>query len=258
MSTRGWTVAGVPVLLARPSQPREYPLPTVLWCHGFRADALAHARELERCARAGFLAIGLDAVGHGARIDVGISARIARDGGALPLMLEQVEQTVDELPNLIRTLIADFNTDAAAISLVGISMGAFLAYRAIGAGLPLRSVVALLGSPEWSSGTSAHLVPQSFHDVALLSVTAEHDVSVPPAAVVRLHAALDSQYGYTSSRRHDVLLGAGHLTSAVEWEQAMQTTMGWLEQYGKRDQGGFLPSPVPLTPALADPVCRCG
>jgi dienelactone hydrolase len=246
MSTRGLTVAGVPVLMARPVVPHSGSIPTVLWCHGFRADALAHARELERCARAGFLAIGLDAVGHGARLDTGMSDRIARDGGALPLMLEQVEQTVDELPNLIRTLSTDFNADAGAMSLVGISMGAFLAYRAVGAGLPVRAVVALLGSPEWSSSTSAHLVPQCFRDVALLSVTAEHDVSVPPAAVVRLHAALDTRYGRTSSRRHDVLQGAGHLTSAQEWEQAMQATMGWLEQYGgARSAGRVAASPAP-------------
>ncbi|WP_145979224.1 alpha/beta hydrolase family protein [Gemmatimonas phototrophica] len=233
MSTRGLTVAGVPILLARPSESRGYPLPTVLWCHGFRADALAHARELERCARAGFLAIGIDAVGHGARLDAGMSARIARDGGALPLMLEQVEHTVNEVPGLLHALVSEFDASAEAMSLVGISMGAFLAYRAVGAGLPVRAVVALLGSPEWSSGTSAHLVPQCFRDVSLLSITAEHDVSVPPAAVVRLHTALDTRYGTTPSRRHDVLRGAGHLTSAVEWEQAMQATMEWLEQHGR-------------------------
>ena len=65
-STYARTLAGVPCLIAEPA-PTESSRPVVLWCHGFRADALAHAAELELCAAAGFLAVGIDAVGHGAR-----------------------------------------------------------------------------------------------------------------------------------------------------------------------------------------------
>jgi pimeloyl-ACP methyl ester carboxylesterase len=147
-------------------------------------------------------------------------------------MLEQMEQTVGEFPALVDALVCDFDADRDAMSLVGISMGAFLAYRAIAAGLPLQAVVALLGSPEWSSASSAHRFPEQFANVALLSITAEHDVSVPPPAVGRFHAALDVRYGVAPSRRHDVLAGAGHLTSRAEWERAMALTMEWLVRYG--------------------------
>lgn len=228
----GHRVAGVPVLLARPPASISTPRPTVLWFHGFRADALAHAAELEQCARAGFLAVGIDAVGHGARADSAIANRIVRDGGAMPLMLEQVEQTVDELPALMHRLVVDYDADLASMSVVGISMGAFLVYRAITAGLPLRSAVALLGSPAWPSATSAHQTPERFREVALLSITAEADVSVPPAAVVRFHAELDERYGVTPSRRHEVLRGAGHLLTAHDWAQAMSLTHDWLVQRG--------------------------
>jgi uncharacterized protein len=234
MSTLGLTISGVPVLMARPARSHAHPLPVVLWCHGFRADALAHAAELERCAQAGFLAVGIDAVGHGARLDATISDRMATEGGALNVMLGQVEHTVDELPGLIEALVSGFEADAGAISLVGISMGAFLAYRAIAAGLPLRSVVALLGSPEWPTDTSAHLVPERFSAVALLSITAEHDASVPPAAVARLHAALRARSGGATHQRHEVLAGAGHLTSREEWDLAMAMTFAWLRQFGGR------------------------
>ena len=204
----------------------------VLWCHGFRADALAHAAELERCARAGFLAVGVDAVGHGARRDEAIASRMQRMGGALPVMLDLMERTVLELPALIDTLVREHQADAARISLVGISMGAFLAYRAVTAGIPLRAVVALLGSPEWPGPSSAHLHPGAFRDVSLLSITAEHDVSVPPAAVVRLHRQVDAQFGASSERVHQQLRGAGHLTSANEWQEAMGHTMSWLQRRG--------------------------
>ena len=227
----GATIAGVPVLTAAPVVARAHPLPLVLWCHGFRADALGHAAELERCARAGMLAVGIDAVGHGARRDAALDDRIAEAGGALPVMLTQVEQTVRELPMLIDALVAEHSADRTHVSLVGISMGAFLAYRAVTAGVPLRAVVALLGSPEWPTATSAHRAPMPFRDCALLSITAEHDVSVPPAAVARLHTALDAMFGATPSRAHTVLRGAGHLTSRAEWEQAMHATMDWLIEH---------------------------
>ncbi len=200
--------------------------------HGFRADALAHAAELERCAQAGFLAVGVDALGHGARIDPTIADRIARDGGALPVMLEQIEETVFELPALVHTLVAEHGADAAAISLVGISMGAFLVYRAIAAGVPARAAVALLGSPSWLSGTSAHLTPDRFRNVALLSITAELDASVPPAAVARFHTELGELDGAAPLHRHDVLRGAGHLLPAPEWMRAMSATHAWLAQHG--------------------------
>lgn len=235
MSLQPSNVAGVPILVATPGAGRERPWPAVLWCHGFRADALAHAAELVRCAHAGFLAVGIDAVGHGARRDPGLTQRVAEAGGALPVMRDQVEQTVAELPTLIDALVVEHDVDRAHVSLVGISMGAFLAYRAIAAGLSLRAVVALLGSPAWPTPTRAHRLLERFGEVALLSITAEHDVSVPPAPVVRLHAALDAQLGPSPRRSHQVLAGAGHLTSASEWAQAMAWTLAWLQQHGRAD-----------------------
>ena len=139
-------IAGVPVLIATPGDPpaeRPAPLwPVVLWMHGFRADALAHAAELERCATHGFVAVGVDAVDHGARSSPLLIERLQRSAnGALPVMLEVMEATGRELPAFIDALVADFDVDRDRVSLVGISMGAFLAYRAIAAGLPLRAVV---------------------------------------------------------------------------------------------------------------------
>jgi dienelactone hydrolase len=231
-------IAGVPVLIATPddsSAERPAPSrPVVLWMHGFRADALAHATELERCAALGFVAVGVDAVDHGARSSPFLVERLQRSAhGALPVMLEVMEATGRELPALIDALVADFHVDRDRVSLVGISMGAFLAYRAIAAGLPLRAVVALLGSPEWPSVTSAHRSVSAFRNVSLLSITAEHDVSVPPAAVYRLHDALEAMPGPATAQRHHELRGSGHLTNAAQWGEAMAETMAWLERYGR-------------------------
>lgn len=226
---RGATIAGVPVLIAEPLHAAA-PYRTVLWFHGFRADALAHAGELERCAAMGFLAVGIDAVGHGARLAPDLSARVVSDG-ALPVMFDLADRTIDELPALVGELAAERGADGARVSVVGVSMGAFLVYRAIARGLPIRAAAALLGSPEWSGANSPHLAIESFGTVALLSVTAEHDENVPPEAARRLHMALDLRFS-AAQHRYVELPGSGHLTPPPSWEHAMRETMNWLQRFG--------------------------
>lgn len=228
------TLAGVPCLIAEPSPALPWDA-AVIWCHGFRADALAHAAELEMCAEAGFLAVGIDAVGHGARGDPGLPGWIASSpNGAMPVMLDLVEQTVREIPALIDALHAQYGVRRERVSMVGISMGAFLGYRSIAAGVKLRAVVALLGAPQWPGETSAHRSPAAFRNVALLSITAEHDVSVPPDAVVPFHQQLASAVPANGVRRdhHFVLRDSGHLMSADAWQRAMRVTLQWLQRMG--------------------------
>jgi uncharacterized protein len=228
------TLAGVPCLIAEPSPALPWDA-VVIWCHGFRADALAHAAELEMCADAGFLAVGIDAVGHGARSDPELPAWLAGSpDGAMPVMLDLVEQTMHELPALIRALQEQYGIQRSRVSMVGISMGAFLAYRSVAAGLPLRAVVALLGTPKWLGETSAHLSLAAFRNVALLSITAEYDVSVPPDDVAPFHEQL-AQATPSGQMRHDhhfILRDSGHLTNADAWQRAMRVTLQWLQRMG--------------------------
>jgi hypothetical protein len=229
---RGLEIGRVPVLLAEP-RAGNAPAPLVLWFHGFRADALAHAAELEACARRGFLAVGVDCVGHGARRDPHLPDRVrASPDGALPIMLDLVHETLAEIPSLVDALAASHGADRARCSMVGISMGAFLVYRAIATGLPLRAAVALLGSPKWEGATSPHRARDALRRVALLSITAEHDASVPPEATRVLHRALTA-HGGAAPHRHHELAGAGHLTTAAEWAEAMAATYAWLTQHGR-------------------------
>lgn len=218
---RGLSVAGVPVLLGEP-RPRSAPLPTVLWFHGFRADALAHAAELERLSDAGFLAVGVDAVGHGARRDATITERIAqRDGDVMPIVLDQIDATIAELPALVDALVHDFGAERARMSIVGVSMGAFLVYRLIVGDMPIRAAVAILGAP---NGVPFDDLVRASEEVTLLSITAEHDVHVPPDATIALHGRLGD------AARHHVLHGSGHLTTAEHWREAMKLTFEFLDR----------------------------
>jgi pimeloyl-ACP methyl ester carboxylesterase len=217
---RGLTIAGVPVLLGEPLS-RSSPQPTVLWFHGFRADALAHAAELERLRDAGFLAVGVDAVGHGARRDEQLAERIARNaGGVMEVVREQVTDTIAELPTLIDALVRDYGAERGRVSVVGVSMGAFLVYQLLVGDLPIRAAVALLGAP---NGVPFDDLVRAGERVALLSIIAEHDVNVPPDATIALHARLGD-----SARLH-VLRGSGHLTSAEHWREAMERTFEFLD-----------------------------
>jgi hypothetical protein len=235
------TVAGVPVLVARPDADadRLRGAPVVLWFPGFRADAAANAAELTQLAAAGLVAVGVDAVGHGARRAPDLDARVAgAEGGARAVMLSLAAATADELPALCAGLAARGLGDQARLGVVGVSMGGYLAYRAVqrlgSAGAPgVRAAVALLGSPEWDvpgwpDAGSPHLHPAAFHDVALLSITAERDASVPPDQARRFHAALAAAHPAPDRARYLELSGAEHLLDGAAWALAMDATRRWL------------------------------
>ncbi|AHG88097.1 hypothetical protein J421_0560 [Gemmatirosa kalamazoonensis] len=222
------TVAGVPLLLAAPDDVAAPPL--VLWHHGFSAAKESHRAELARVAALGFRAAGVDAVGHGARRFADWDARLAAaragpPGSVFRFMLSIAAATADETPALVAALAAEGLADPARVSLVGISLGGYVAYRAVLRMPTLRAVVALLGSPVWPDDMeSPHRRPDAFRDVALLSVTAERDASVPPEEARRFHDTLPD----TMRARYVELAGAEHLVSGEDWARMMDETMGWL------------------------------
>ena len=235
------TVAGVPLLLATAGGGAAGgPLPLVLWCHGFRASSDDHRGELARVASAGFLAAGLDAVDHGERLAPDLAARIAAaPGGALEVVLDLAERTAAEIPGVVRALVDERWAAPGGAALVGISMGGYLAYRAALVEPALRTVVALLGSPEWpGAANSPHRTPEAFHGVALLSVTAGRDESVPPDAARRFHAALAAGHPRPERARYLEIPDAPHLMNGAQWSLLMDATLDWLRRHAGPVGGG--------------------
>ena len=222
------TLAGVPLLLAA-RDAHGSRRPTVLWYHGLGSGKDDARAELARLAEAGLLAVGVDAVGHGARRAPDLEAIIAapRDE-TFRAMLALVDATVRELPTLVQALVDEGLADPRRIALVGVSMGGYLAYRAVLHEPALRVVVALLGSPEWPDSESPHLHPARFDDVALLSVTAGRDASVPPDGARRFHAALAARHRSPERARYVELADAPHLMDGAQWATLMDETVGWL------------------------------
>jgi hypothetical protein len=215
------------LLLARPERAAP-PLPVVLWFHGLSVDKETHRKELEWLARAGFLAVGVDAAGHGERRLPDLDARIdvSREE-TIRFMLGLVEQTAREVPGIVRALADDGLADLERVGMVGVSMGGYLLYRALLEEPPPRAAVAILGSPEWPEGDSPHRHLDALRRVALLSITAEHDENVPPAAARELHRRLREG----ERARYVELPGAVHLMNEADWERTMAETLGWLERH---------------------------
>jgi dienelactone hydrolase len=226
-----WTtrrVGDVPLLLATPSDaPR--PIPAVLWFHGLNVDKETHRAELERIARCGWLAVGVDAAGHGERRLPDLEQRIAgTQAEALQAMLPLIDQTAEEVPAVVRALVDDGLADAERIAIVGTSMGGFVVYRTLLTDVPLCAAVSLLGSPEWPRDDSPHRHLDAFRRTALLSINGETDNRVPPGPARDLHRRL-AESGLPPERaRYVEFSGAEHLMSADDWERAMEETLRWL------------------------------
>jgi alpha-beta hydrolase superfamily lysophospholipase len=200
---------GPPTLRIAPPD-GTWPRAAVLLFHGFGVDKSVHKPELERIAAAGFLAIGVDAAGHGERRLPDLDDRIATPRAeAKQTMLELALETAAEVPALIDEL-------GLPVALAGISMGAFIVYRALPLDRRLRVGVAILGEPDSDD-------PEPFRGVALLSITAANDGNVPPAAARALHQRLPSP-----PAKYVEVAGAEHLLTADQWSLVIDMTIDWL------------------------------
>ncbi len=222
------TVGGVPLLLALPADAAG-PLPLVPWFHGFGVDNGTHRKELRQLAEAGFLAVGVDAAGHGARRLPDLDARqAAPHEQALRTMIELAAQTADEVPGVVRALVDEGLADGERVGVAGVSMGGYVVYRAVLVEPAIRAAVSILGSPEWPDGDSPHQHLDGFRHTALLSVTAQRDENVPPAAARELHRRLAEADPGSPLHRYVELPGAVHLMSEEHWNQVMDETLRWL------------------------------
>jgi dienelactone hydrolase len=217
-----------PALLVR-EENLPLPLPTVLVFHGLSADKEIQQKELVTLAEAGFLAVGIDAAGHGERRLADFEERFAGTRAEIePLLFALVTETVAEVPAILDALAETGLADPERFGIFGISMGAHITYGAILAEPRLRAAVALVGSPEWRHPDSPHQRPQDFFPAALLSITGEKDVNVPPDSARAFHHALEPHYrGAPERLRYLEIPGAPHLMSAEDWETAMREAVDW-------------------------------
>jgi uncharacterized protein len=232
------TVAGVPALLyGREPAGRAR---TVLVYHGFGGGKERMAPYAEALAAAGFLAVSLDAVGHGERrwpdFDVVFSPeRWDRDFDATETdFLQLIDDTVAEVPAIIDDLIGRGLTTADGVGVCGRSLGGNVCYGAVLADTRVRAVTPVVGSPEWTLPRphSPHHHPDRFFPAALLTQAAEHDEHCPPEPIRDFHARLEPYYaGEPDRARYTEYHGVGHFLTPALNEETCRRVVAWFRRW---------------------------
>jgi alpha-beta hydrolase superfamily lysophospholipase len=206
---------------------------TILFYHGYNTCKEHNEAELARFAQAGFLAIGIDNVGHGERRYPDFDRRFPGPGRAMEAeLLSAVYATAMEVPTIIDNLISRGWACQNRIGIAGISMGGFIVYAAIVADKKkhIGAAAPIIGSPTWllPRPESPHQHLEAFFPTALLSQNAGCDSKVPASLVRDFHQWLTPYYVSKPERlRYIEYTDAGHELPNDISQQVWQHVIAW-------------------------------
>jgi dienelactone hydrolase len=226
------TLAGAPAVAVHASTAeRAARRGTVLVYHALGGDKSVHADDLALLARAGFLAIGVDAVGHGDRPWPDAWERFR--GGWRQAFLEVVTETAAEVPRLVDDLERRGLAGPGALGVVGVSLGGFVAYGAALADRRVAAIVCVNASPRWGDDPrSPDRHRERFFPAAVLSVTGGADPIVPADHARVFHAGLARHYAGAPERERFVELpGESHRMSVAALERTRDEAVRWLSRF---------------------------
>jgi uncharacterized protein len=206
----------------------------VLFYHGLRASKEINKKELLGIARRGYLAVGLDNVGHGERLYPDFDNRFKHPNTFLDFFLNMVKETAEEIPGIIDALIEKGLADPERICVSGISMGGYITYSAVLKDKRIKAALPILGSPRWRSSLpdSPHSHPDKFFPVALFSQNAGKDESVPPGFAREFHEHLVPYYRKAPERLcYREYPNSGHFMQEDEWNALWNNALDWLDRF---------------------------
>ena len=240
-ATASAVIAGVPALLRFSVSPEvAAERGTVLYYHGFSGTKERCEPYLTALAEAGFLAVSLDAVGHGERrradFDVVFNTeRWDADFEATETdFLDLIDDTAAEVPSVIDDLLARGWARQDRIGICGRSLGGNVAYAAVLADRRFRAAASIVGSPEWTlpRAHSPHHHPGRFFPAAILSQAAEFDEYVPAGPVRDFHAALEPWYATEPGRIEYVEYpGVGHFLTPELTAESCRRLVAWFQRW---------------------------
>ncbi len=213
---------------------------TVLFYHGFGGGKERVEVYLRALAEAGFLAAGLDAVGHGERrrADFEVIFNPARWDEQFEAtetdFLQLIDDTVAEVPSIVDDLLARGWAREDRVGIGGRSLGGNISYGAVLADPRVRVAAPIVGSPEWTLpwACSPHHFPERFFPAAVLSQAAELDEFVPPEPIREFHAALSSWYAREPERACYVEYhGVGHFLTPELNDESCRRVVEWFERW---------------------------
>lgn len=207
---------------------------TILVFHGLGASKDVQLPDLASLAQHGFLAVGVDNVGHGARRHPDFDERFSQGNPAYnEAFLEAVLETAQEVPALVDALTRQGFIEDERLGAVGISMGGYITYTAVTLEPRLKAAVAIVGSPEWllDRPESPHRHLEAFAHVALLSQTAGRDEVVPGRYARIFHERLERLYNDHAARFAYIDYPASDHLLGADWDRLWERTLGWFDKH---------------------------
>ncbi|RKH35239.1 hypothetical protein D7Y13_02585 [Corallococcus praedator] len=206
--------------------PAPGPRGTVVLLHGLGASKEVQRPEAYLLARRGYVAVILDAVGHGERRHPDFEHRFAPERMA-DSFAELVAQAAAELPTVLGVLAEQGWSRPGAVGACGISMGGAMLFGAIEAGAVLDAAVSVVAPPP-----RAHAHLARYFPTPLLLQTAGADTLVPASNARAFHHALTPRYASAPERlrfvEHD---GEGHMFSEAGWGRVWDEALGWFDRF---------------------------
>jgi hypothetical protein len=235
------TIAGVPALLGYCGSPElAMEHGTVMLYHGFGGTKERVEYYSAALAEAGFLAVSLDAVGHGERrypdFDVTFSNQRwnAQFEETEADFLKLIDDTVAEVPSIIDDLLARGWAREDRVGIAGRSLGGNVSYAAVLADTRVRAAAPVVGSPEWTlpRAHSPHHHPGRFFPAAVLSQAAEFDEYVPVGPIRDFHARLEPRYAREPERiQYIEYSGVGHFLTPELNAESCQRMVAWFQRW---------------------------
>jgi uncharacterized protein len=213
---------------------------TVLLYHGFGGSRDRVGYYAAALAEAGFLAVSVDAVGHGERrladFDVIFSdERWDREFEATETdFLQIIDDTAAEVPSIIDDLAARGLARDDQVGIAGRSLGGNVCYAAVLADPRVVAAAPVVGSPEWTlpRAHSPHHHPDRFFPAAVLTQAAELDEHCPPGPIRTFHTRLASFYDRQPDRIEYVEYPrVGHFLTPQLNDQTCRRMVAWFQRW---------------------------
>ncbi|OGV19608.1 MAG: hypothetical protein A2X47_00580 [Lentisphaerae bacterium GWF2_38_69] len=222
----------IPALLyAKESVLRGKTKGAVIMYHGSSASKEIHEKELKSIAEAGLLAIGIDCVWHGERLNPDLENLFNHNNPDMfKNMLKAVNATALELPVLTDFLNKNLGVQNRRIGILGISMGAFIVYKALSIYPKIKCSAAILGTPKYCLYESGNYL-KSFSKHNLLSVNAGKDQYISNKETRHLHSILKKRYeSYADRFLYKEYKLSDHFMLPDDWNDCWHCSLDFLKK----------------------------
>lgn len=208
---------------------------TVLFYHGFMSSIDQQGKELHSLAEHGYMAIGVDAVGHGQRRFDDFEARFSSSNLRHDENYQSLlRDSVNEIPKLVDALIEEGLAREGSLGIAGISMGGYISFGACLREPRLNVILPILGSPLWSEEDpeSPHDLGDQFYPRAMLVQNAGQDVNVPPRFARSFVESLRVFYsGQPERLEYYEFPESSHFMREEDWNELWGNVIHWLDRF---------------------------